>query len=407
MDHNAIMGLILDIGVKMIKSGAETHRVEDSLYRLFSAYGFENRNVWVVPSNIQATAVAPTGEVLTQIRHVWSSGADFDRLDRLNDLCRHACRELPDETELAEGIKAAYVPKSAKRWMVYPAAVLAGMSFGVFFNCDMADALVAAVASLLVAVLGRLLGRRESNPLIINFLISFAAEMMILTSVHFGLGHHPGLITVGVVMLLISALGATNGIRDLVHLDTISGLANISASLTGAIGIALGIALPLFLLPSWGADDPFGLNPDPIVTMIAAVVGCTGFALYFIVLKPKHLLTCAIGTALVWGTYLLIEGAFAGPFLPTVICAAVCALYALIAAKVNKAPATIFQTICIFPLIPGSTLYYTAYYVVSGELSQAKLMGERLVMTCFAIVLGFMAVEAADRFIKHRKTEAR
>ena len=70
----------------MIQSGAETHRVEDSLYRLLESYGFTECNVWVVPTNIQATVITPDGTCLTQIRHIRRSGIDFAALDDLNTL---------------------------------------------------------------------------------------------------------------------------------------------------------------------------------------------------------------------------------------------------------------------------------------------------------------------------------
>ena len=402
MNYQTVIGHILDIGVLMIQSGAETHRVEDSIYRLCSAYGFENCQCWVVPTNIQATATTPDGAVLTQIRHVRSTGFDFDRLDRLNNLSRRCCREVPDEDTLADLIAVSAGDHPWKKWVSYPAAVLAGAGFGVFFHCDALDALVAALVSLLIAVLGMSLRRRESNPLIINFLISFVAEIFILCAVRLGFGHHTGYITVGVVMLLISALGTTNGVRDLVHLDTLSGFVNITASVTGAIGIALGIALPILLLPSWSTSDAIGVNPNPVVTLIAAVIGCVGFALYFNVLKPRHILACAVGSLLTWGVYLLFELVFHAPFIPTIIASTVCALYALMMARLNKAPATVFQTICIFPVIPGSALYYTAYGAVMGNVTFAKEMGMSVIMSCFAIVLGSMAVEAVNRFVRRK-----
>lgn len=402
MDYSEILGLLLDMGAAMIDSGAETHRVEDSLYRICAAYGFAPCSVWVVPSNIQATVTSPQGEVLTQIRHVRSMGVDFDTLDRLNDVCRRSCADLPDGKELNERLREATSEKKLLRFIRWPAALIAGASFGVFFNCGVTDALAAAAASLLITALDRLLRRRQSNPLILNFIISFITELFILVCVRLGFGQHTGYITVGVVMLLISALGATNGLRDLVHLDTLSGVMNITASLTGALGIALGIAAPILLLPSWSTADPIGAMPGPAVTLIAATAGCVGFALYLKVLKPKHLLACAIGSALTWAVYLLLAPHFDSGFLPTVIGAAACALFSLFAARINRAPATVFQTICVFPLIPGSALYHTAYGVVTSNSALAGEMGGRLIMICFAIVLGFMSVEAGSRFVKRQ-----
>ena len=83
--------------------------------------------------------------------------------------------------------------------------------------------------------------------MIFNAIISFIVEVFIILSVSLGLGHHSGNITVGVVMLLISGIGFTNGISNLLHRDTLSGIINISKAVLGATGIAIGIALPIML----------------------------------------------------------------------------------------------------------------------------------------------------------------
>ncbi len=50
-----------------------------SLYRMYKSYGFVKYDVYVIPSNIQVTVESPEGEILTQIRHIESTGADYDR----------------------------------------------------------------------------------------------------------------------------------------------------------------------------------------------------------------------------------------------------------------------------------------------------------------------------------------
>ena len=52
MDYESIFGLFLDLGRELIRCGGETHRVEDTLYRLAAAYRFTDCNIWVVPSEI-------------------------------------------------------------------------------------------------------------------------------------------------------------------------------------------------------------------------------------------------------------------------------------------------------------------------------------------------------------------
>ena len=389
---------ILDIGKAMIESGAETHRVEDSMYRLCGAYGFEKCNVWVMPSNIQATVRTPDGEFITQMRHIRSSSMDFAALERLNALSRSACVELPDHGALAARLSELLAIPQRSPVYIYLAGLLSGLGFGLFFNCGPLDLITAALSSLLVCLGVRLLSRIESNPLIFNFILSFLCELFILLCIHLGLGTHPDSITVTVIMLLISAMGTANGLRDLVHLDTLSGMVNITVSFTGAIGIALGIALPLYLFPGVGESSIARVNPNSLVSLFGATVGCTGFAYWFRV-SGKHVLSCTLGTAITWLAYLLVWRLGYGVFAASLFAAAVCCAYAQIAARLHRAPATIFTAVCVFCLIPGSSLYYMMRGLVIRNAQLALEKGAELMMICFAIVLGSMVVEVLVKLV--------
>lgn len=248
VDYRKILKGILDIGEAMINSGAEISRVEDSMYRMCSSYGFVRANCWVISSNIQATVETPDGDIFTQIRHVPGGEMNFDRLDYLNNLSRKVCADTPDAPELRQRLDAVLGRPSQPKWMHYLAGVMGGTGFAVFFNCDLFDSIIAVLASLIIVALGDVLGKIETNPLIFNALISFIVEIFILFSVKMGLGHHYGNITVGVVMLMISGIGFTNGISNLLHRDTLSGIINMANAVLGATGIAIGIALPILLM---------------------------------------------------------------------------------------------------------------------------------------------------------------
>ena len=247
VDYRKILELILDIGEEMLNSGAEIDRVEDSLYRLCRSYGFVSRDCWVISSNIQITAETADGDIYTQIRHVKGGEMNFDRLDYLNNLSRKVCAGTPDAPELRRMLDEVLARPGQPRWLHYIAGVLGGAGFAVFFNCDLVDGIVAVLASVIIVALGDWLGRIENNPLIFNAIISFIVEIFIILAVRLGIGHHAGNITVGVVMLLISGIGFTNGIINLLHKDTLSGVINMSKALLGATGIAIGIALPILI----------------------------------------------------------------------------------------------------------------------------------------------------------------
>lgn len=252
MDYNRIVQLILDVGEELLKSGAENFRLEDSLYRMCKSYGFKRYDVYAIPSNLQITVETPEGEIITQIRQIESTDIDFDRLDYLNNLSRYVCANHPDEKKFREKYEEVMNRKEPHPAIKYLAGVMGGAGFAVFFGCNLADAVVAAVVSLMIVIVGGWLGKRENNVLIYNLILAFLSEMIILSAIRLGIGNHPDRVMIGIVMLLISGLGVTNGIREVLQRDFISGALNIMNSMLGASGIAFGIALAIMILDGGG-----------------------------------------------------------------------------------------------------------------------------------------------------------
>ena len=247
MDYNRILKEILNIGREMLRAGADVSRVEDSMYRMCKSYGFTHADIWVIYSNIQATVETAEGDIITQIRHIASTSSNFDKLDYLNNLSRRVCRQTPSPDEVANMLQEVLDRTPQPAYLEYLAGILGGTGFGVFFNCGVKDAIIAAISSIIIVFLGRRLAKTENNPLISNFIQSFIAEVFIILSVYVGFAEKSGNITVGVVMLLVSALGFTNGISDLLHKDTLAGILNISNAIIGAAGIAFGIVSAILL----------------------------------------------------------------------------------------------------------------------------------------------------------------
>lgn len=397
MNYNRIIQGILDIGEAMLQSGAENFRLEDSLYRMCKSYGFVRYDVYVIPSNIQITVETPEGDIITQIRHIESTDLDFDRLDYLNNLSRYVCQNKPDEKLLHEKYLEVMNREQQHPAIKYIAGVMGGTGFAVFFGCGLMDAIVAVIASLIIVVVGEWLSKREKNLMIYNMILAFLAEAFIIEAVRFGIGSHPERIMIGIVMLLISALGTTNGIRDLLQRDFISGSLNIMNSFLGAAGIAFGIALAMLLLDAVSAEG-FILNHSVPIQLISCTIACTGFAMWFKI-RGRQVFYSSIGAFFTWGIYVLVYYYEPSNFFATLVASIFVAFYAFIMARINKAPSTIFLTASVFPLIPGPNLYYMMYGFVSQDTAMASGETIVLVATCLAIAFGFIIVDVASRSI--------
>ena len=124
-----------------------------------------------------------------------------------------------------------------------------------------------------------------------------------------------------------------------------------------------------------------------IIQLIMAPIGSIGFALLFH-LRPRYLLTAAVGGFFCWGIYLLSAHFLNGIFLPTMISAAYCALFSEIVARIHKAPATLFLITALVPLTPGSTLYYTMLHAAQRDWTMAAYFGVRTGQFALGIAAG-------------------
>lgn len=397
MDYKKILQCILDIGESMLKSGAENYRLEDSLYRMCKSYGFVRYDVFVIPSNIQITVETPDGEIFTQIRHIESTDINFDRLDYMNNLCRYVCQNKPDAAELRQ--KYLEILKRPKQHPLIPyaAGIMGGTGFAIFFGCDFMDAIVATIVSIMITVVGNWLSKRENNLMVYNTILAFLAELIIIGMVHLGVGSHPERIMIGVVMLLISGLSTTNGIRELLQRDFISGSINIMNSFLGAAGIAFGIAAAMILFGDVSSEG-FIINNSVVIQLLSCTIACIGFAFLFQI-RGRQVLYSGVGAFLTWGIYSIVIAWKPSNFLATLIAAIFVAFYAYIMSRVNKAPSTIFLTASVFPLIPGPNLYYMMYGAVIRDMDMVFSETLVLLSTCLAIAFGFIIVDAAARYI--------
>lgn len=247
MDEDIILKEIIDIGQAMLECGAEVSRCEDSMRRMCRAYNTRLCDLFILTSCIMATVQWQSGRMTTQIRMVRVGDTDFDKLDYLNDLSRYVVRNRPDAVMLASRFQDVMDRKPMTRPVYYIGALLIAAGFCVFYGGTFLDATVAGVVALLVMYVNRILQRLEDNAFVKDFVLSFMIGFLADLFTHTGLGIHSSPVTIGCIMLLISGLGMTNGIRDVLHRDIMSGFLRVTNACMGAAAIASGIMLAMVI----------------------------------------------------------------------------------------------------------------------------------------------------------------
>ena len=247
MNDEIMVCAILEIVESKLESGAEVARVEDSVERMCTAYGYTKTSISIVSANIFITTETPEGNVESQMRSTKAVDINFEKLNQLNNLSRAVCADVPEIEDLQAQFKEVEARREPPLWLEYLGAWLIGASFAVFFGGTYYDGLASAVLCLVIFTLTRFLSKFEQNPLASVFFTSVISGFIALAMVRLGFGDNSDKIIIGGLMLLIPGVHMTNSIRDLLAGDVISGFFRLVNALLIAAAIACGVAIPIIL----------------------------------------------------------------------------------------------------------------------------------------------------------------
>ena len=128
-----------------------------------------------------------------------------------------------------------------------------------------------------------------------------------------------------------------------------------------------------------------------IVQVLAAAVGTAAFALLFSV-PPNCYFRCGGIGGLGWLCYLSLDRLGMGSILSVFAATALVVFCSRYSAVRRRCPVTLFLIPGIFPLVPGAGIYWTAYYVVTDQVTLAAQKGFSTLKAAVAIVLGILLV---------------
>lgn len=237
----------MELGEQMLISGAEVHRVEDSLRRIFTAYGAKRTDVFIITSSMVVTIHTENGEVLTQTRRITETATDYEKLHRLNELSRNICRFRYSPSEIREHLDEIAAGKTYPLWLEFICyAVIAGV-FTLFFGGNIAEALISFGIGVIVRLMLLLCDRTIRNQIFTKFMASLSATALAFLAMHIGLIAHVDNVIIGAIMTLLPGTGLTTALKDLFVGDSIAGLLRTIEACITALAIAAGYFSIAFL----------------------------------------------------------------------------------------------------------------------------------------------------------------
>ena len=237
----------MSIGEQMLISGAEVHRVEDSVRRICRARGAVRTDVFIITSSMVLTVHDAAGVAYTETRRINSSGTDYEALDKLNALSRKICSEPMTDAEIRRELDKIKNRKKYPIWMELIAYAFIGSAFTLFFGGTPIQALVALFIGAILKGVVFASEKFVQNTVFSKFISSFILVSLSFLAVRCKIVPRPDEIIIGNIMLLIPGIGFTNALRDLFMGDSIAGSLRLLEAVLSAAAIAAGYFLIVFM----------------------------------------------------------------------------------------------------------------------------------------------------------------
>lgn len=268
-----VLDFAAELGRALYRCGAETYRIEDTVRRVILSLTEANTevDVFAIPAYLTISVRLPTaeggarsdttdeteeleveaveGHVLHRSMRMSGISYNLASLEKINELSRLIVgKKVNLEQAFAE---LRTITKDAETEVVWWRMPLAYGSVGAGFALMLgAQATALPLAFLIGFCLHFIISpleEREFNRSLINAFGAFFVTFLTWGLFHLGwLGNAADYVNIGVLMTLVPGMLLTNGARDLMAGDTVSGLSNLTEALLAALALGLGSGLALY-----------------------------------------------------------------------------------------------------------------------------------------------------------------
>lgn len=234
-----LMYFTLNCGRLMLEEGGETYRVEDTMQRICRSRGLDKVHCYVTPTVVQLTSNADDNYSFSY--RVTNRGTNLEKISMINQLARDFTSKKIDIDESEKRLEeirclSVYAYKLKLLW-----AGIIGGSFAILFMGGYKDFISAFIVTIVSQIVFNSVSRVSQTSYLANITSSFVIGVMAVFFSEFLIHSAPEKVISGAVMPIVPGVALTNGVRDLISSDLVSGVSRLMDALIIAMLIAFGV----------------------------------------------------------------------------------------------------------------------------------------------------------------------
>lgn len=241
--------LVLSIlaGKIMLRNGAETYRVEDTITRICKSRDIDFVETFVTPTGI-FLSVEHEDDLFSYIKRINSISIDLHKIEMVNDFSR---KFVSTDMTISEGIKNLTIIDKAMPYsnkIRYLFGGIAGSFFTLMFGGSFLDFIASFITSMSLVILLDLIKKLPITFFLSNVIGGIFVTLFAVILYSLGIGTNINNIIIGCLMLLVPGVAITNAIRDSISGDFLSGISRTVEAIIIALAIALGVGVTLRMI---------------------------------------------------------------------------------------------------------------------------------------------------------------
>lgn len=247
MSDIEILDYINQIGYLLLKHGAEIYRVEESLKRMCEGLGFEDIEVFAIPSYFTLSLKLHDGTPYQSTKRSRTNHIHLDNLYELNNLVRQISNHDIDLEDIPQRIENIQSKTLNLRLILIGYIVSSGM-FCIFFGGGLSEMIVSSCIGFVLYYVILLMEKLRINSIVRTIISSMILSTISIICHKIGIIENQQSVITGTLMLLVPGIAITNSLRDIIGGDFVSGLSRMIEAILIAASIAIGVGIMMMVL---------------------------------------------------------------------------------------------------------------------------------------------------------------
>lgn len=247
MNYELLFKTAMLAGEIMAINGAETFRVEDTIYRILKTSDLQFIDIHATTTGIMASLSDKSMDTITGVKRIMTRSTNLSRINEVNQISRDICSGILEIDVAYERLLKLKDELIYSKRATALAIVISSMGFVGLLGGNIIEVVLATFCGMIHVLVNLFIKKQIANSFARNFIICFAIALFSMITTLIFPHADSEVIIIGSLMPLVPGVAITNAIRDTLQGDYMSGTARaveaFVISLSIAVGVAAGIGL--------------------------------------------------------------------------------------------------------------------------------------------------------------------